>query len=135
MDISGNIENIVFASMFLSLVKKTALHFLVSVLRTGRSTKESLNHLIHRACLRKSQETLQILVFILIVLSYSTKLKIFHTFCLLHCPSLSTFKEKLGETANINIRSYNFKFSEKNCFILLIYCTVLYTGCPQKNLR
>ena len=67
----------VFASMFLSLVKKTALHFLVSVLRTGRSTKESLNHLIHRACLRKSQETLQILVFILIVLSLAKNISYF----------------------------------------------------------
>ena len=67
----------VFASMFLSLVKKTALHFLFSVLRTGRSTKESLNHLIHRACLRKSQETLQILVFILIVLSLAKNISYF----------------------------------------------------------
>ena len=62
----------VFASMFLSLVKKIALHFLVTyctVLCAGRSTKESLNHLIHRACLRKNQETLQISVFSLILLN------------------------------------------------------------------
>ena len=66
----------------------------------------------------------------------------FHTFCLLHCPvtehfeplpSLSTSKKKLGDIENINIWSYNFnfKFSEKNCFILPFYCTVLYTGCPK----
>ena len=57
----------------------------------------------------------------------------FHTFCLLHCPSLSTSKKKLGDIPNMNIWSYNFKFSEKNCFILPFYCNVLYTGCRKKR--
>ena len=50
-------------------------------------------------------------------------------------PSLSTSKKKLGDIANINIWSYNFnfKFSEKSCFIPPFYCTVLYTGCPKET--
>ena len=60
----------VFVSMFISLVKKTALHFLFAVLSyAGRSTKEGLNHLRHRVCLRKNQETLQISVFSLVLLN------------------------------------------------------------------
>ena len=47
----------------------------------------------------------------------------FHTFCLLHCPSLSTSKKKLGDIPNINIWSYNFKFSEKT--VLYFYFTVM----------
>ena len=68
--------------------------------------------------------------------SYITKFsqKMFHTFCLLHCPSLRTSKKKLGDIPNINIWSYNFKFSEKKtCFIFPFYCNVLYTGCPKET--
>ena len=49
-----------FASMFLSLVKNTALHFLFTVLSVpcaGRSTKEGFNHLLHREFLMKNQQT------------------------------------------------------------------------------
>ena len=59
----------------------------------------------------------------------------FHTFCLLHCPvyterfepphSLSTSKKKLGHITNINIWSYNLKYSETTVlyfhFIALCY--------------
>ena len=75
-----------FASMFLSLVKNTALHFLFTVLSVpcaGRSTKEGFNHLIHREFIMKNQETMQISVFSLILLNL---VKMFHTLCLLHCP-------------------------------------------------
>ena len=61
-----------FASMFLSLVKNTALHFLFTVLSVpcaGRSTKEGFNHLLHREFLMKNQETMQISVFSLILLN------------------------------------------------------------------
>ena len=61
-----------FASMFLSLVKNTALHFLFTVLSVpcaGRSTKEGFNHLLHREFIMKNQETMQISVFSLILLN------------------------------------------------------------------
>ena len=56
-----------FACMFLCLVKK--LLYTSFLLCAGRSTKEGLNHPIHRAFLRKNQETLQILVCSLILLN------------------------------------------------------------------
>ena len=60
-----------FASMFLSLVKKTALQFLFNctVLCAVRSTKEGLNHLLQKEFLIKNQETLEISVFSLILLN------------------------------------------------------------------
>ena len=45
--------------------------------------------------------------------------------------SLTTCKKKLGHTASINIWTCDRKFSEKNCFLLPFYCTMLRTGCPK----
>ena len=70
-DRSGHIANIGICSYILKFSKEDC--FTVScyctVLCAERSTKESLNHIIHRACLRKNQETLQISVFSLILLT------------------------------------------------------------------
>ena len=45
------------------------LPFYCTVVCAGRSTKEGLNHLRHRACLSRNQETLQISVFSLVLLN------------------------------------------------------------------
>ena len=50
--------------MFLSLVKKTALNFLFTVLSYVQGAlQKGLNHLLYRVCLMKNQETLQISIF------------------------------------------------------------------------
>ena len=125
---------LVFASMFLSLVKNLATRKTLScyctVLCAGHSTKESLNHLIHRACLRKNQETLKISVFSPILLNL---IKNVLYFLFITLPFIEHVKKKLGDIPHINVWSYNFKFSEKNCFILPFFCNVLYTRCPKET--
>ena len=70
-DGSGNIANIGICFYVLKFSKANCfiLPFYFTVLCAGRSTKGGLNHLLHRACLRKNQETLQISVFSLILLN------------------------------------------------------------------
>ena len=70
-DRSGNIANIGICFYVLKFSKEDSftLSCYCTVLCAGRSSKESLNHLLHRACLRKNQETLQISVFSLILLN------------------------------------------------------------------
>ena len=70
-DRSGNIANIGICFYVLKFSKTNCftLPFYFTGLCAGCSTKESLNHLLHRACLRKNQETLQISVFSLILLN------------------------------------------------------------------
>ena len=67
----------------------------------------------------------------------------FHTFCLLHAlfierfeppHSLSKSQKKLGHIANINIWSYNLKFSEKT--VLYFHFTALfYVQGARKKLK
>ena len=70
-DRSGNIANIGICFYVLKFSKENCftLRFCCTVVCAGRSTKEGLNHLRHRVCLRKNQETLQISVFSLVLLN------------------------------------------------------------------
>ena len=70
-DRSGNIANIGICFYVLKFSKEDCftLSCYCTVLCAGQSTKESLNPLIHRACLRKNKKTLQISVFSLILLT------------------------------------------------------------------
>ena len=90
-DRSANIANIGICFYVLKFSKEDCftLSCYCSVLCAGRSTKESLNHLLHRACLRKNQETLQISVFSLILLNLVKNVSYF-LFITLPCV-LSTF--------------------------------------------
>ena len=70
-DRSGIIANIGIRHYVLKFSKEDCFTHscYCTVLCAGRSTNESLNPLIHRACLRKDQEILQISVFSLILLT------------------------------------------------------------------
>ena len=59
----------------------------------------------------------------------------FHTFCLLRCPSLSTSKKKLRDIPNINIWSYNFKFSEKKTALYFHFNALCYIQGARKKLK
>ena len=59
----------------------------------------------------------------------------FHTFCLLHCLLLSTSKKKLGDIPNINIWSYNFKFSEKKTVLYFHFTVMCYIQGARKKLK
>ena len=58
----------------------------------------------------------------------------FHTFCLLRWPSLRTSKKKIKDIVNINIRSHNFKFSEKNC-LYVHFTSLCYIQGARKKLK
>ena len=139
-DNSGNIVNTVICFYVLKFSKENCftLLFYCTVLCPGRSTKEGLNHLLHRTFLRKNQETLQILI---ISNKFSQKCFILPIYCTALCTerfqpphSLSTSKKKLGHITNINVWSYNLKFSEKS--VLYFHFTALcYVQEAQKKLK
>ena len=68
---SGNIANIAIYFYVLKFSKENSftLSFHCTILSAGYSPKEGLNGLLHRTCLIKNQETLQISVFIFILLN------------------------------------------------------------------
>ena len=106
------------------------LPFYCTVLCAGRSAKEDLNHLLHTAFLRKNQETSQILLFSPMLLNLVKNVSCFLFIALpcvqsalnhlIHCVRLT---KKLGHITNINIWSYNLKFSEKT--VLYFHFTAL----------
>ena len=107
-----------------------ALLFYYVVLCAGCSTKEGLSHILHREFLRKNQETLQISVNLVKNVSY---------FLSVYCTALCTERFEhlinwLGHVANINIWSYNLKFSEKT--VLYFHFTALfYVQGARKKLK
>ena len=103
-DNSGNVANIVICFYAFTLSKEDCftLPFCCTVLCAGRSTKEGLNHLLHRDFLRKNQETLQISVFSLVLLNLVKNVLILSVYCIVRCTecfepphSLITSKKKL----------------------------------------
>ena len=70
-DKSRKIGNSVICFYVLKFSKENCftISFYCTVLSAGRSTKKGLSHLLHRAWLKKNQETLQISVFSLILLN------------------------------------------------------------------
>ena len=106
-DNSRNIANSVICFHILKFSKENCftLSFYCTVLCAGRSTKEGLNHLLHRPCLRKNQETLQILVFSLILLNLFKNVSYFLFIALpyvqsasnhlIHCPRLRKNQDTL----------------------------------------
>ena len=82
--------------------------------------------LLHKAYLRKNQETLQISVFPPIVTNVLY-------FPFEPRPLMCTSKKKLGRITNINIWSHGLKFSEKNYFMLSFYCTALCGECSKET--
>ena len=120
----------VFASMFLSLVKKTALHFLFTALSY-----------VHGA-LSMSKEKSRNITNIAIqsyITKFSQKCFILSVYYTALCterfeppPSLSTSKKKLGHIANINIWSYNLKFSEKIVLYFHFFALCYIQGARKK---
>ena len=112
---SGTIPNIIICFYVLKFSKENC----VTVRCAGRSTKEGFNHLLHREFLMKNQETANIGIQSYIT-KFSQKCFILSVYCTAlfterfeptHSSSMS--KKKLGHIANINIWSYNVKFSGK----------------------
>ena len=117
------------------------LPFYCTVLDAGCSTKEGLNHLLlHTAFLTKNQETFQIFLFSPIT-KFSQKCFLLSVYCIALCTerfepphSLSTSEKKLGHIKNINIWSYNLKFSKKT--VLYFHFTALcYVQGVRKKLK
>ena len=103
-DNSGNVANIVICFYAFTLSKENCftLPFYCTVLCAGHSTKEGLNHLLHRDFLRKNQKTLQISVFSLVLLNLVKNVLILSVYCIVRCTecfepphSLITSKKKL----------------------------------------
>ena len=88
-DNSGNIANVVICFYVFKFSKENcfALHFYCTVLCAGRSTKEGLSHLLLREFLRKTQETLQISVFSLILQNLVKNVSYFLS---IYCTALCT---------------------------------------------
>ena len=117
--------------MFLSLVKKTALHLLFTVLsyvqvlyKRGFESPTS-----QRISKEKSRNIANIGIQSYIA-KFSQKCFMVSVYCTARCTerfqslhSLSTSKKILGHITNINIWSYNLKFSEK--IVLYFHFTAL----------
>ena len=132
-----------FAFMFLSLVKKTTLHFLFTALPYAQGALQK-RRLWNNSSQRISNEKLRNIVDIGIqsyVTKFSQKCFILSVYCSALCTerfkplrSLSTSKKKLGHITNINIWSYKFKCSEKT--VLYFHFTALcYVQGARKKLK